>query len=126
MAFAALWPGIVRINGGSNNKCPRTSPTAGQIAVCSVQLHRFEVTVVVGPGRRPTFELAAGEWSRQADYRLIPGDRVVVSTSAAPEAPTTDNSKALAAAGRDSRGVDTFKGQSAGKAKGVGGKGPCT
>ncbi len=117
MAFAALWPGIVRINAGSNNKCPRTSPTAGQIAVCSVQLHRFEVTVVVGPGRRPTFELAAGEWSRQADYKLIPGDRVFVSTSAAPEAPTSDNSKALSAAGRDSRGFYTFKAQSAGKAR---------
>jgi hypothetical protein len=63
------------------------------------------------------FELAAGEWSRQADYKLISGDRLVVNTSAAPEAPTSDNPKVLSQASQDGRGFHTFRTLNAGRAR---------
>lgn len=107
MAFAALWPGTVRINAYANNPCRK---------VCSVLLRTFEVTVEVLSGRRPTFELAAGEWSRQAEYKLIPGDRVIVGTSSSP--PVSDNPKVLFAAGQDnSQGFYTFKVLAPGKTR---------
>jgi hypothetical protein len=116
MAFAALWPGTVRIDAYANNACPQASPLNGQIQVCSVVLRTFEVTVEVVSGRRPTFELAAGEWSRQAEYKLIPGDRVIVGTSQ--RAPESDNPKVLSAAGQDfSQGFFTFKTLAPGKAR---------
>jgi hypothetical protein len=116
MAFAALWPGMVRINAYANNLCPNASPVNGQIQVCSVRPRTFEVTVEVASGRRPTFELAAGEWSRQAEYKLIPGDLVVVGTTSS--IPKSDNSKVLSAAGNDSsQGFYTFKTLAPGKAR---------
>lgn len=117
MAFAALWPGTVRLIASTNKECLQASPTNGQIAVCSVVQRTFEVTVDVVSGRRPTFELAAGEWSRQADYKLIPGDRVVVSTLS-DGAPATDNPKVLAPAGQDSsQRFFTFQALAPGKAR---------
>ncbi|HEV2034723.1 MAG TPA: hypothetical protein VGU71_11100 [Candidatus Dormibacteraeota bacterium] len=125
MAFAALWPGRVRINAYANNACPQASPVNGQIQVCSVLLRTFEVTVEVVSGRRPTFELAAGEWSRQAEYRLIPGDRVVVGTSSS--TPESDNPKVLSAAGQDSsQGFYTFKSVAPGMARLGWAIDPCT
>lgn len=115
-AFAALWPGTVRIDAYANNACPEASPVNGQTHVCSVLLRTFEVTVEVESGRRPTFELAAGEWSRHAEYKLIPGDRVVVGTSSS--TPESDNPKVLSAAGQDSsQGFFTFKTLAPGKAR---------
>jgi hypothetical protein len=116
IAFAALWSGTVRIDASASNPCPRPSPVNGQTQVCSVRLRTFEVTVEVASGRRPTFELAAGEWTRQAEYKLIPGDRVVVGTSSSQ--PESDNQDVLSFVGQDSsQGFYTFKTLAPGKAR---------
>jgi hypothetical protein len=117
MAFAALWPGTVRLVASTNKECARVAPASGQVSACLVVQRGFEVTVDVVSGRRPTFELAAGEWSRQADYRLIPGDRVVVSTLSG-GAPESDNPKVLSLAGQDSsQRFFTFATLATGKAR---------